>query len=351
MHKNSAKKRCSLLKTVICVLLAASMMTALCGCGGSGDDNTIKIGYFPNLTHAQAIYGNAENTYADAFGSVEVKWLSFNSGPTEIEAIFAGEVNVGYIGPIPAINGYVKSDGDVIIIGGATQNGALFVTKPGLVLDDISQLSGLTVAVPQFGNTQHLCLLNLLSENGLAASDKGGSVRIIESSNPDTKTLMDKGDIDAALVPEPWATRLVNEIGANIFLGSDEIWDGGDYCVALIVADRDFYQNHPDKVETFLRTHVEMTQEILADPEVSMTKINDKIGELTQNKLASSVLETSFANVKISYDPGVESIRRFMDIYESEGFTSGISDREAIFDFTILNKVLSEMGLETVKTN
>lgn len=137
------------------------------------------------------------------------------------------------------------------------------VTRKGLVIDDIQELAGRTVAVPQFGNTQHLCLLNLLSINGLKTIENGGSVRVIESSNPDTKTLMDKGDIDAALVPEPWATRLINEIGANIFLSSDEIWDYGNYSTAVIIVNTKFYEKNKDLVEIFLRTHLEVTETII----------------------------------------------------------------------------------------
>jgi NitT/TauT family transport system substrate-binding protein len=159
----------------------------------------------------------------------QVKWQSFNAGSAEIEAMFAGEVDIGYIGPIPAINGYIKSSRDLKIIAGATPM-APCLSQGKILLSMMSKiLERRTIVVPQFRNTQHLCLLNLLSTNGLNTIEKDGNVKVIESSKPDTKTLMDNGDIDAALVPEPWVTRLVNEIGINILLGSDEVWDAGDY--------------------------------------------------------------------------------------------------------------------------
>ena len=124
----------------------------------------------------------------------------------------------------------------------------MLVTKKNLLINNVKELSGRTIAVPQFGNTQHLCLLNLLSTNGLNTFEKGGNVKIIESSNPDTKTLMDKGDIDAALVPEPWATRLVKEIGVNILLNSDQVWDDGDYSTAVIIVSTKFYEKNTIKI-------------------------------------------------------------------------------------------------------
>lgn len=338
------------MKIVIRILTIISLFGIIIfsGCMNS-TKKTIRISFFPNLTHSQALYGQINDDFEKAFGNeYDIKWLSFNSGPSEIEAMFAGEVDIGYIGPIPAINGYIKSNGDVKIIAGATLNGALLVTRKGLVIDDIQELAGRTVAVPQFGNTQHLCLLNLLSINGLKTIENGGSVRVIESSNPDTKTLMDKGDIDAALVPEPWATRLINEIGANIFLSSDEIWDYGNYSTAVIIVNTKFYEKNKDLVEIFLRTHLEVTEYINQNSEDAMVKINDKIGELTGSKLKGDILRNSFSNMVVTFYPSVSSINKFMTIYQDEGFVKNIPSIDKVYDFEVLNGLLREKNLNEI---
>lgn len=314
------------------------------------DENTIRIGFFPNLTHSQAVYGYANGDFERAFGDqYQIKWQSFNAGPAEIEAMFAGEVDIGYIGPIPAINGYIKSSGDLKIIAGATLNGAMLVTRKNLVINDIKKLANRNIAVPQFGNTQHLCLLNLLSANGLSTIEKGGNVKVIESSNPDTKTLMDKGDIDAALVPEPWATRLVNEIGVNILLGSDEVWNTGEYSSAVIIVSTKFYEKNKELVELFLKTHIEITEYINEHPEEAMININDKIGELTGSKLSTEVLQTAFSNMVVTYDPNVPSVDKCMTIYQNEGFIKNIPNKSKVYDFEILNKLLREKNLNEIR--
>lgn len=336
-------------KRVIALFLVSAILTGLMtGCKNSSS-NTIRIGFFPNLTHSQAVYGYANGDFAKAFGDgISLKWLDFNSGPEEIEAMFAGEVDIGYIGPIPAINGYVKSSGDIKIIAGATLNGALLVTRKGLKINDIKGLNGHTVAVPQFGNTQHLCLLNLLSSNGLKTVEKGGKVKVIQSSNPDIKTLMDKGDIDAALVPEPWATRLVKEIGANILLNSHQVWNSDDYSTAVIVVNTKFYDKNKKLVEQFLKTHIEITDYINKNPAQAMIKINDKIGSLTGSKLKDNVLNESFANMIATYDPNVSSINKFMDIYKNEGYVKDIPNRQGIYDFSVLNSILKSKSLREI---
>ena len=336
-------------KINIFLISVFTITIAFSGCKQS-NANTIRIGFFPNLTHSQAVYGYVNGDFEKAFGEqYQIKWQSFNAGPSEIEAMFAGEVDIGYIGPIPAINGYIKSNGDLKIIAGATLNGAMLVTRKDLIINDVKALSGCTIAVPQFGNTQHLCLLNLLSANGLRTVEKGGNVRVIESSNPDTKTLMDKGDIDAALVPEPWATRLVNEIGVNILLDSDEVWDNGDYSTAVIIVSTKFYEKNKDLVELFLKTHIEITEYINEHPEDAMIKINDKIGDLTGSKLSNSVLQTAFPNIIVTYDPNVLSVDKFMTIYQSEGFVKNIPDRNKLYDFEILNKLLRDKNLDEIR--
>jgi len=337
------KKKISLI--CIAVLLLSFVLV---GCKPSTPD-TIRIGFFPNLTHAQALYGYANGDFQKAFGNqYQVKWESFNAGPDELQAIFAGEVDIGYIGPIPAINGYIKSNGDVKIIAGAALNGALLVTRNGLSISSIQDLAGRTVAVPQFGNTQHLCLLNLLSANGLSTTDKGGNVKVIEAANADIKTLMDKGDIDAALVPEPWATRLVKEIGAHVLVGNNQIWDSGDYASTVVVVSSKFYQDHRDLVEKFLQTHMEITDYINKHPDEAMTRINDKIGELTGSKLDADVLQSAFPNIVVTYNPGVASINKFMTIYQEEGFVTNIPDKNGIYNFDVLNSLLKAQNLPEI---
>lgn len=146
-----------------------------------------------------------ENKWKD---TCEVSWTSFNAGPAEIEALFAEQIDIGYIGPVPAVSANVKSNGDIKIISNAANAGTVLLTGKDTDIQSVGDLSGKKVAVPQLGNTQHLCLLSLLADNGLKTADKGGDVTIRASSNADILNLMGNGNIDAALVPEPWGTTI-----------------------------------------------------------------------------------------------------------------------------------------------
>ena len=179
----------------------AAMVAGLAGCGGTKKDadktTEINVGYFNNVTHAQALYMKAQGTLDKAFdGKAKVKWTSFNAGPSEVEALFSGDIDIGYIGPVPAISANVKSKGDVSIISGASQAGAELVKAPGSKIESAKDLDGKTVAIPQIGNTQHLCLLKLLSDNGLKTVEEGGTVTVTAVENADIQNMMDQGNVD-----------------------------------------------------------------------------------------------------------------------------------------------------------
>jgi len=209
---NIAKKLCT---------IGTLLITTLCltGCG-SNDNNTAKvnIGYFNNVTHAQALLMKSEESLEKALGEdIKVNWTSFNAGPAEVEALFSEDIDIGYIGPVPAVNANVKSNGDVMILTGATKGGAVVVKNKDSQINSISDFAGKNVAIPQIGNTQHLSLLKLLSDNNLKPVTEGGDVNITAVSNADVANVMERGDIDAAIVPEPWGATL-EEAGADCLM-------------------------------------------------------------------------------------------------------------------------------------
>lgn len=302
----------------------ALSLAILPGCSGNaGETDTVRIGFFPNITHAQALYGRNSGAFEEAFGEVSVDWKEFNAGPSEIEAMFAGEVDIGYIGPIPAINAYLKSGGDVLVIAAATDGGSVLVARPGLDIFSAQDLDGYRVAIPQLGNTQHLLLLNLLRENGLDTTTGGGTVEVAASGNADIMTLLDQGKVDAALVPEPWGARMISEVGASLVLDATEIWRDGNYPVALVIVNREFMEQNPQLVQTFLETHGDITATINQAPAESYAVINDELQVLTGKSLGEDVLSEAFARIKVTAEISQESLDGYYIMLQNEGYASG----------------------------
>lgn len=329
------------------ILLLCLLMLITGGCNTVKNDTgtPVRVGFFPNISHAQALVGKENGLFQKNLGDKNpVQWIKFNAGPAEIEAMFAGEVDMGYIGPGPAINGYVKSDGDIQVLSGATGAGAILVSRKGLAVSTVRDLSGRKVAVPQFGNTQDLALRYLLKQNGLKETSKGGTVEIKQVENPDVKTLMEKGEIDAAIVPEPWGSRLVSEIQASIILDYNQLMRDGKYATGVVIARKSFMKEHPDLVESFIKAHVDITEFILKNPDEAKKMTNKQIEELTRKPLTDEVLNASFKRLTFSVDPEKQSFDDFVKMSVEAGFLKQQPDITDIFNLQYLNNVLKEKG-------
>lgn len=304
------------------LLVANFLMVSavLSGCGKSSGSDELTIGYFNNVTHAQALYMKATGSMEEALPEgMKLNWTAFNAGPAEVEALFAGDIDIGYIGPVPAVTANVKSKGDVKILSGVSKAGAVLVKSPEADIKTAADLDGKTVAIPQIGNTQHLCLLKLLEDNSLSPVDKGGTVDVTAVENADVMNMMDQGNIDAALVPEPWGTTL-EQNGAQIVLDYDEVYKEGDYPVAVVVVRSEFMEENPEVVEAFLKEHEKVTEHITADTAEASAVVNKEINEATGKSLDETILSGAFGKIVFTTDVNEDAIREFADISLEQEF-------------------------------
>lgn len=306
-------------------LLLAITMTVLAvgmiGCGKSEEKATeVNIGYFNNVTHAQALYMKAEKKLESSLGEgMKVNWTAFNAGPAEVEALFAGDIDIGYIGPVPAVSANVKSRGDVVILSGATKGGAVLIKRKDSGINSVADLSDKVVAIPQIGNTQHLSLLQLLKDNNLAPDTAGGTVTVSAVANADVANMMERGDIDAALVPEPWGATLL-ESGAELLLDYDQIYMQGEYDVAVVVVRKEFYEANPELVEKFLAEHEAATKTINEDKENSLKIMNAELKNATGKALSDEIITAAFERIGVSTELNRDSIKGFAAISKEQNF-------------------------------
>jgi NitT/TauT family transport system substrate-binding protein len=318
----------------------------------SNAGTTVRLAYFPNFTHAVGLVGVARGAFQQALGeSNKLDVKAFNAGPALIEALLAGEVDIGYVGPNPAINGYVKSKGEALrIIAGASSGGALFVVRPEANIKTAKDLDGKQFATPQLGGTQDVALRYYLQQNGLKTADKGGTVKIIPTQNPDIVTLFKQGQIDGAWVPEPWATRLIQEANGQVFVDERTLWPNGKFVTTLVVVRTAFLNEHPNLVKKFLQAHVETVEFILANGEQAMQLTNKEIERLTTKPLPDKVIKQAFGNVELTYDPLPKTLLSVADAAYALGFLGQTKpDLSGIFDFKLLNEVLEQKSLPIVE--
>ena len=285
-------------------------------------ENTLRVAFFPNIGHAIPIVGMERGIFENNLGNATtIETKLFDSGPQVIESLFAKSIDLAYVGPGPAINGFLKSEKhDVIILSGAASGGASFVVHPNSQINSVEDFAGKRIVAPQIGNTQDVSLRNYLSENGLKPHEKGGSVVVLNLPNPDIYTLFTKGEIDAAWVPEPWATILVQELDGKRLFYEEELWPEEKFASVLLIGRKEYVEANPNLVESWLESHQQTTSWINNNQKETRIIFNEFMKNTMGQTLSDSVVDEALVNLEITTNPIEDSIYTFAQRADSLGY-------------------------------
>ncbi|MGX2993840.1 aliphatic sulfonate ABC transporter substrate-binding protein [Streptomyces sp. JNUCC 64] len=355
------------LAAAVALPLLAVAATA-CGYGSKSDENKkdgdkaapaadakklsadrVRIGYFPNLTHATALVGDHRGLFQKELGGTEASYSQFNAGPSAIEALNSGSIDISWIGPNPAINGYAKSNGtNLRIVGGSASGGVKLVVNPKKIksLDDVK---GKKIATPQFGNTQDVALLNWAAERGwkVDAQSGKGDVNVVRTDNKITPDAYSSGSIDGAWVPEPTAAKLVS-LGGKVLLNESDLWPDKKFVITHVIVSQKFLDKHPDVVEAVLRGTVKTNAWIKANPDEAKKTANEKLKALSGKALPDDVLNDAWPSIEFTNDPLASTLKTGADHAVKAGLLEK-PDLKGIYDLSTLNKVLKAEGEPAVE--
>ncbi|MFH7600585.1 aliphatic sulfonate ABC transporter substrate-binding protein [Streptomyces racemochromogenes] len=321
----------------------AAAQAPAAGAGAKLSAASVTLGYFPNLTHATALVGVREGLIGRELGGTALKTTTFNAGPAEIEALNAGSVDIGFIGPSPAVNGYVKSGGRGLrIVSGSASGGVKLVVNPEKIktLDD---LRGKRIATPQLGNTQDVAFLDWIASRGwtVDAASGRGDVSVVRTNNTITPDAYRSGAVDGAWVPEPTAAKLVEE-GAAVLLDETDLWPDGKFVITNVVVSQKFLKEHRDVVEAVLRGTVRTNEWINADPDRAKASANAALGTLTGKELEPAVIDRAWPSIVVTDDPLPATLRAQSAHAVAVGLLES-PDLTGIYDLGPLNKVLGSL--------
>jgi NitT/TauT family transport system substrate-binding protein len=283
-------------------------LAALAACKRS-EGGPVRLGHFPNVTHAAALVAAHTERFAKALGGAPLEIVTFNAGPAAVEALLSGALDIAYIGPNPTLNAYVKSRGQAVrVIAGATSGGAALVVKPEIT--SAEQLRGQTVASPQLGGTQDVALRAWLAEQGLKTDAYGGGdVSIVPQENAQTLEGFRDGKLVGAWVPEPWAVRLVKEGGGKVLVDERTLWPDGRFVSAHVIARTDFLKQRKEDVRKILSAHVETTRWLNSNPSEAQGLVIDRIEMITGKRLSAEIIAEAWKNLEFTTDPLADSLR------------------------------------------
>ncbi|MGX4689114.1 aliphatic sulfonate ABC transporter substrate-binding protein [Streptomyces sp. JNUCC 63] len=347
------------------VVLPLLTLASACGYGSQAQDDSshekvaagakktdgldsVRIGYFGNLTHATALVGVEKGFFQKALGATAVRTAAFNAGPSEIEALNSGSIDIGWIGPSPAVNGYTKSDGKSLrIIGGSASGGVKLVVNPEKI-KSLKDVKGKKIATPQLGNTQDVAFLNWIAEQGwkVDALSGKGDVSVVRTDNKITPDAYKSGSVDGAWVPEPTASKLVAE-GAEVLLDESSLWPDKKFVITNIIVSQKFLKEHPRAVEAVLKASVETNKWINAHPDEAKAAANKRLRTESGKALPDNVLNPAWKSIQITDDP----LASTLNAQAQHAVKAGLLQKpklDGIYDLTLLNKVLEAEGEPTV---
>jgi NitT/TauT family transport system substrate-binding protein len=334
------------------------LMAGLCAARAEGAGRAvIRVGHFPNVTHAQAVIAHGlsrqgKGWFEQRLGpEVDVRWFVYNAGPTAMEAIFAKSIDLTWVGPNPAINAHLKARGEEIrIVAGACSGGAALVVQPDGRIRSDADFRGKKVATPQFGNTQDVAARSWLKSKGYRVTMTGGDVLVVPTANPDQLALFQKGDLDAVWTVEPWVSRLTLEAKGRVYLDESELWKetGGRYVTTHLVSSVAFLRNSPELLSRWIAAHVELTDWINQNPDQAKKILNEEIKAETSRALPRQTLDFAWKHLVLTPDPVRESLLKSASDAHQIGFLPAKPDLSRLYDLKLLNEVLKKKGLPEI---
>ena len=304
------------------------------------NQDKIRVAFFPSIGHIIPIVGLEEKIFEKGIGEEkQIETKLFDSGPQVIESIFSGSIDIAYVGPGPIINGFLKSDGkDIKILSGAASGGASFIIQPNSGLESLENFDGKRIASPQISNSQDVSLRHYLESHGLKSVEKGGTVFVLNISNPDIYTLFAKGDIDGAWVPEPWATILVQELDGIRLFNEEKLWPNEEFASVLLIVRTEYLENNPETIQKWVESHEKTVTWINSNPDKSKSLFSSFLIDYMGKSLPTKIIDESFSNITITSDPIKNSITIFAERADSLGYLGRTGyNLDGIFYNAVLN--------------
>ncbi|WP_019585870.1 ABC transporter substrate-binding protein [Deinococcus apachensis] len=306
------------------ILTAAALLTPT---AQAQNATTVRLGFFPNLTHAPALVGLEKGYFQKALGSAKLDSREFVSGTTLMEAFAAGQIDIAYVGPGPAINGAARGM-PLQIVAGASEAGAVLIARKDSGIRTYKDLAGKRVAVPSLGNTQDISLRHLLKEQGLKAQADGGNVTVTPVAPADVIAAFAAGRVDATLVPEPWGAVL--EAQGHRLIGNEKtVWRGGQYPTTIVIVNTKFAQANPALVTAFLKAHADAVAYLNKSPAAARTVVNNELEKLTGQKVDLRVLQRAMVRTRFTTRVDLDALNDYAALNVEAGYARNVPDLKA----------------------
>jgi NitT/TauT family transport system substrate-binding protein len=321
------------MKKTILLALALSL-----GFSSAQKATTVRIGIFPNVTHAAGLVAVDQKFFEKEFGAgVKLELREFANGSMVNEAFAAGAIDFSYVGPGPAMNSFMRGV-PVQVISAAASAGAVLVSRGDVKISGAKGLAGKRIAVPTRGSTQDISLRHILKENGLKSTDQGGNVTIVPIDPANMPAAFASKQVDGALVQEPWGAILEKQ-GAKLVLGAKNIWKGGDYTTTVLVGSTTFMKDNPELTRAVLRAHLGGIAFIKKSNAAAQKSLSAEIARITKQKPDRDALFSGLSRTVVTEKLNLKTLEEYAQLNKEAGFSREVPDMSKFVNLEFLKSV------------
>ncbi|MGA0133401.1 MAG: ABC transporter substrate-binding protein [Opitutales bacterium] len=260
----------------------------------------LRVGFFPNLTHSPAIAARQLEREGSSWRDphldpVNVEWRGFNAGPSAIEALLNGSVDVVYVGASPLLNGYVRTRGKSLrLLAPVATGGNALVARKGLDVSGPGDFRDRRVATPQLGNSQDVSARAWLRSAGLKITLSGGDAQVIPAANPELMMLFARGQVDAAWTVEPWVSRLISDFGGVV------VTEDAASVVTVLACSTAALDRRGEDVRAFVRSHFHLRDRLIADSRLHRRLLSAGLAAETRSKpMPDALLDSALRRFRL----------------------------------------------------
>jgi NitT/TauT family transport system substrate-binding protein len=301
--------------------------------GQANEKMIVRFGHFPNITHAQGVIAHAlsrqgKGWFEERLGpNVEIQWFTYNAGPSAMEGVLAGSLDITYVGQGPALNAHFKSKGEEIrVISGAANGGAALVVRADDSIKVPADFRGKKIATPQLGNTQDISCRAWLKKQGFKVTQLGGDVTVLPTANADQLSLFQTGGVDAVWTVEPWVTRLEREAKGKVFLEDSSV------ITTWLVSSVGFLKNHRELGKKIAVANAELTQWIQANPNDAQKILIGELKEETRSDFATDAVAQAWKRINFTTEISRDLVTKAVQDGKDAGFLKGDTDTSRLIE-------------------
>ena len=207
------------------------------------------------MDHAACAYISQDNGWFEAEGLKLAAYESYVTGMTLAASLARGDIEVAYICLVPAINAYANAHVPIKVVAGTHKYGYGLVTNPDKIktVKDLEK-PDIRIGCVREGGAVDVILHRTMDRYNL---DEARVLNNIQRMNPPKQVLAIKmGQLDAAFLPEQWAT-MAEEFGFRMLLMSQDVWP--EMQGSVLVVREDLVNRYPEVVRKLVKVSQKAT--------------------------------------------------------------------------------------------